>query len=213
MLTGKFSRSIATIAGITALLVAASLRAETIIDEWASVKVPAPPALKPVTVDPKTTALLLLDFNIQTCNAENRPRCIASIPKVKPLLARARAEGMAVAFTLGGGGKITDIASDLTPVAGEPVVSSGVDKFLNTDLEKILKDRGVTTVITCGVAAQGAVIYTVAAAALRGFKVIVPVDCVSSNLLYAEQYTAWHLANAPVISPNITLTSLADLKI
>ena len=33
-----------------------------IIDEWAGMQPPAPPTLKPVTVDPKTTALLMLDF-------------------------------------------------------------------------------------------------------------------------------------------------------
>jgi nicotinamidase-related amidase len=196
-----------------ATLAVGSARAETIIDEWAAVKTPPPPALKPVTVDPKTTALLLLDFNRQTCNPERRPRCIASIPRVKPLLAAARSAGMPVAFSLGGGGKLEDIAADLTPLAGEPVVSSGVDKFLNTNLETILKDRGVTTVIVCGAAAHGAIIYTVAAATLRGFKAIVPVDCISADSTFPEQYTAWHFANAPVISPNITLTTLADLKL
>lgn len=33
--------------------------AQTIIDEWATVKAPPAPALKPVTVDPKVTALLI----------------------------------------------------------------------------------------------------------------------------------------------------------
>ena len=37
-------------------------RAANIVDEWANVKTPPAPALKPVTVDPKSTALLLLDF-------------------------------------------------------------------------------------------------------------------------------------------------------
>ena len=41
-----------------------------------SVKAPAAPALKPVTVDPKTTALLMLDFMKQNCG--KRPRCVAS---------------------------------------------------------------------------------------------------------------------------------------
>lgn len=36
--------------------------AANIIDEWASVKAPPAPELKTVTVDPKTTALLMLDF-------------------------------------------------------------------------------------------------------------------------------------------------------
>lgn len=44
------------------VLPAPAAQAQTIIDEWASVMVPPPPELKPVTVDPKTTALLMLDF-------------------------------------------------------------------------------------------------------------------------------------------------------
>ena len=66
--------------------------AQTIIDEWAAVKAPVPPALKGVTIEPKTTALLLLDFNKQTCNSERRPRCVASIPRVMNLLKDARAK-------------------------------------------------------------------------------------------------------------------------
>jgi hypothetical protein len=36
--------------------------AETIIDEWPNVKAPPPPELKSVTLDPKTTALILIDL-------------------------------------------------------------------------------------------------------------------------------------------------------
>ncbi len=68
--------------------------------KWGSVKVPPPPELKDVTVDPKTTALLLLDFNKQTCNAERRPRCVASIPKMKKLLDYARAKGILSVWNL-----------------------------------------------------------------------------------------------------------------
>ena len=46
---------------------------KTIIDEWAIVQAPKPPELKPVTLDPKTSALLVLDFVKQTCNTERRP--------------------------------------------------------------------------------------------------------------------------------------------
>jgi hypothetical protein len=34
----------------------------------------------------------------------------------------------------------------------------------------------------------------------------VPVDLMSGSTTYAEQYTAWHLTNSPVIPANITLT-------
>src|SRR6185437_5656433 len=108
--------------------------------------------------------------------------------------------------------KREDIAQDLAPRAGEPVVSSGADKFRGTDLEKLLKDKGVTAVIVVGTAAHGAVIYTASAAAMRGMKVIVPVDGVSADIPYAEQYTAWHLANAPSVSAAVTLTTIGDIR-
>ena len=209
---GFLLRLIATIAGIAGCVVVQSAHPQTIIDEWASVQAPPPPALRPVTLDRKTTALLMLDFIQQTCNPQRRPRCTASIPKVRPLLAAARAAGMPVIFSLGGRGKLADIAKELAPTGDEPVVSSGVDKFAGTDLEKILKEKGVTTVIVVGTAAQGAVLYTASGAAMRGMKVIVPVDGVSADTPYPEQYVAWHLVNAPVISPAITLTTIDNVK-
>jgi len=205
-------RLAAVIAAIATCIIVQSARAETIIDEWPGVKAPPPPALKPVTIDRRTTALLMLDFNQQTCNPQRRPRCMASIPKVRPLLAAARAAGVPVVYSLGAGGKPADIAPDLAPAADEPAVHSGVDKFVNTDLEKILKDKGITTVIVVGTAAHGAVLYTASAAAIRGMKVIVPVDGVSAENPFIEQYVAWHFANVPVLAPAITLTTIDDVK-
>lgn len=186
--------------------------AQTIIDEWDTVKAPSPPDLKPVTVDPKTTALLLLDFNKQACNAERRPRCIASIPKVKKLLAEARAKGSSVVYSLTAGATTADIAKELSPDKGEPVVTSGPDKFLGTELENILKERNIKHVIVVGTAAHGAVLYTASGAALRGMRVIVPVDGISAESLYPEQYTVWNLANAPRVSNQVTLTKTDLIK-
>jgi nicotinamidase-related amidase len=194
--------------GISACLVVRSAGSATIIDEWNSISAPPPPALKPVTIDKNATALLMLDFNEQTCNAQRRPRCIASIPKVKTFLAAARTAGVPVVFTLGGGGKPADLPKDLAPSAGEPVFLAGLDKFAGSDLEKILRDKGAKTVIVVGDAAHGAVLYTASAAAMRGMKVIVPVDGVSADAAYIEQYVVWHLVNVPVISPAFTLTTL-----
>jgi len=184
------------------------LSAQNIVDEWNTVKVPAAPELKPVTIDAKTTALLMLDFNKQTCNAERRPRCIASIPGAKKLLTLARAKGAPVVYSLSPGAATADIAQVLAPRADEPVVASGPDKFLGTGLEKILKDKGIKTVIVVGTAAHGAVLYTASAAALRGFSVIVPVDGMSAENPYAEQYVAWNLVNAPRVSTQTTLTKI-----
>jgi nicotinamidase-related amidase len=200
------------LAAFSGSLSVSSDAAATIIDEWTSVRVPPPPAVKPVTIDKTTTALLMLDFNKQTCNMQRRPRCVASIPHVKSLLAAARAAGVPVAWSLGGGGKPADLPEELTPAAGEPIVSSGVDKFANTGLESFLKGKGVRTVIVVGAAAHGAVLYTVSTAVMKGFKVVVPVDGMSADNAYAEQYTAWHLANAPRVSSGVTLTTIEGVR-
>jgi nicotinamidase-related amidase len=193
-------------------LTGASVLGGTIIDEWGTVKVPKPPELKTVQVEQGTTALLLLDFNRQTCNPEQRPRCIASIPKVKGLLAKARGMGLTVVYSLSAGATREDIARDLAPGAGEPSVTSGPDKFLGTDLEKLLKERGIRTVIVTGTAAHGAVLNTASAAALKGFKVVVPVEGLSAEDPFAELYTVWHLSNAPRISTMTTITSIEMIR-
>jgi nicotinamidase-related amidase len=188
--------------------------AQNIVEEWNTVKAPPAPELKSVTVDPKVTALLLLDFNRQTCNADKRPRCIASIPKVQKLLTEARTKGVYIVYSLSSGATVADIAKELAPLekGQEPVVTSGPDKFLGTDLEKILKDKGIKTVIVTGTAAHGAVLYTASEAAFRGIQVIVPVDGMSAESIYAEQYVAWNMLNAPRILNQSVLTKIDMIK-
>ena len=57
----------------------------------------------------------------------------------------------------------------------------------------------------CGVgtAAHGAVLYTASEAVLRGFNVIVPVDGVSAENTYIEQYVAYNFTSAPIISAKV----------
>jgi nicotinamidase-related amidase len=189
-------------------LLACPAAAQTIIEEWATVKAPPPPQLKPVTIDAKTTALLLLDFGKQNCG--QRPRCVASVPRVQKLADAARAKGVAVVHSLFGQATVADLL--IAPAAGEPNVRSGVDKFRGTELAKILADKGVRTVIVTGTAAHGAVLNTASAAALMGIKVVLPVDGMSADA-FAEMYTAWHLANGPGgVGPNVTLTRLDLIK-
>jgi nicotinamidase-related amidase len=197
---------------LTIFLIKPFVDAQNIIEEWQTVRIPPPPEIKPVTVDANSTALLLLDFVKQICNAERRPRCIASIPKVQKLLTEARAKGVFVVYSLGGGATPADIAKELAPQGGEPIVASGPDKFFGTDLEKILKEKNMKTVIITGTAAHGAVLYTASGAALRGMQVIVPVDGMSAEGLYPEQYTAWNLVNAPRISTQVILSRTDMIK-
>jgi nicotinamidase-related amidase len=186
--------------------------AQTIINEWSSVKTPPAPELKPVTVDPKTTALLMLDFVKQTCNEKVRPRCLATLPAAKKLLADARAKDVLVVYSIVFGGAIGDTLPDVAPTGKEPYVQAGPDKFLNTDLEKILKDHGIKTVIVTGTAAHGAVIHTADESVFRGFSVVVPVDTMSAENAFIEQYVAYHFTSAPRVAAGTTLTSVSMIK-
>jgi nicotinamidase-related amidase len=220
LIKGKFReeamfhvRHLLPLAALAAVLVyAAPAPAQTIIDEWASVKALPPPALKPVTVDPKTTALLVLDMVNQFCNPQRYTRCPGMIPTVKKLLTEARAKGALVVYTSIPQTAKTDVVTDLAMSGNEPFVQSWLDKFLNSDLEKTLKDKGITTIIITGLAYNGAVLYTSGEAALKGFSVVVPVDAVTAITTYAEQFSVWQLGNAPIISTKITLTKSDMIK-
>jgi nicotinamidase-related amidase len=185
-------------------------QAANIVDEWAGIKTPAAPTLKPVTVGPKTTALLMLDFMNQNCG--KRPRCLAEIPAMKKLLANARASKTLVVYSLIAKTTTADVIKDVVPLAGEPHVLSGPNKFFKTDLEKILADKSIKTVIVVGTAANGAVLFTGNAAALRGLNVILPVDGMSAVDPFAELYVTWHFINAPGVSAKTTLTRSDMIK-
>jgi nicotinamidase-related amidase len=200
----------ATVAAMFFAASALPAQAANIVDEWASIQTPPAPTLKPVTVDAKTTALLMLDFMNQNCG--KRPRCVASIPAMKKLLGEARAAKVAVVYSIIANTTTADVIKDVAPEASEPHVQAGPDKFLRTDLEKILKDKGITTVIVTGTAANGAVLFTAAGAALRGMNVIVPVDGMSSVDAYADLSTAWTFTNAPQVSAKTTLTKVELIK-
>ena len=216
-MTERVARTAFLIGRLTCLLVfltskVSFAQTKTIVDEWGTVQAPKPPELKPVTLDPKTTALLVLDFVKQTCNSERRPRCLDSIPKVEGLLKQARAKGVTVIHSITTAATPGDIAKELTPLEGEPIVKAPADKFFKTDLEKILSDKGIKTVVVVGTAAQGAVLNTASQAAFRGLQVIIPVDGMSAENTYFEQYTAYHLANAPGVAQQVTLTKIDMIK-
>jgi nicotinamidase-related amidase len=187
-----------------------------IINDWNTAVAPPPPELKEVTVDPSTTALLFLDIMKGGCSA--RPRCIAAVPNMKRLHEAARSHNMVVWYSLvGSNGKATpdDIMDPaIKPRAGEWYRQGGPDKFLGSTLQATLKQAGIKTVIVCGNSFQGATVGTASAAAQRGYKVIVPVDCSAGEDAYHEQYAAFHLAKGgPVgVTSQVTMTRSTMIK-
>jgi nicotinamidase-related amidase len=74
-----------------------------------------------------------------------------------------------------------DIIPELYPVVGEPVVDKpGKGAFYATDLDAMLKNRGITQLIICGVTTEVCVNTTVREANDRGYDCVVVADCVGS---------------------------------
>lgn len=74
-----------------------------------------------------------------------------------------------------------DIIPRLYPIDGEPVIDKpGKGSFHATDLHQILLDRGIRTLVVCGVTLEVCVHTTVREANDRGYEAVVLSDCVAS---------------------------------
>lgn len=190
---------------VLALAVQAA-EAPDIMREWATIKAPAPPTLRPVTIDAPKTALLVMDFSKMNCVPERRARCVPAAQKVRSLLDEARAHRVFVVHVINTAMKTTDIVDALAPIQGETVIQVQGDKFHASELEKLLKDRGITTVIATGSSGNGAVLLTTIGGASRGFEMIVPVDTMPSDSAYHEQLTIAEIASVGFVNEHATIT-------
>ncbi len=74
-----------------------------------------------------------------------------------------------------------DIIAELAPNPGEPVVDKpGKGAFYATDLETMLRGRGIARLVVCGVTTEVCVNTTVREANDRGFDCLVLEDCTAS---------------------------------
>jgi nicotinamidase-related amidase len=169
-----------------------------VTEVWGQVDVPSPPQIRAVSIDPKRSAPLLLDFLGEICS-EQRPRAAAALPKIHRFLTQARSRGTLVVHTTTSKGLAdgSDLAQPIRPINGERVYTARINKFHGTDLDLFLKDRGVQTLVVAGTSPNGCLLFTVAGAALNGYRAIVPIDGMPGATLYQEQFVAWQLANGP----------------
>ena len=113
------------VAALIAVGFVAPARGGDIIADWDSVKLPPKPELKSVTVDPKATALLVLDFMKNNCG--QRPRCVPVVPNVKKMIDTARAHHMMIVYNLTGSGKVEDMADPgIAPKPGDFMIDQGL---------------------------------------------------------------------------------------
>jgi biuret amidohydrolase len=85
-----------------------------------------------------------------------------------------------------------DIIPELYPAPGEPVIDKpGKGAFYQTDLELMLRNRAIETLLVCGVTTEVCVNTSVREANDRGFRCIVLADCCAS---YFPEFHAAGLA-------------------
>ncbi|HTV26624.1 MAG TPA: isochorismatase family protein [Xanthobacteraceae bacterium] len=138
-------------------------------------QMPSPPDPVAVVLNPATTALLIFDIVDPICTRQ--PNCTERmVPAISSLLTRARKAGVTIAY----GTRAPTMSKWLPEVLPGPgdikIESQAQDRFYNTELDKALKAKGITTLILTGWKVSGSVTYTSVGATLRGYTVVVPVD-------------------------------------
>lgn len=92
----------------------------------------------------------------------------------------------------------TEIFAELAPLPGERVIKKcGYDAFANTELEQVLRSRGITDLIVTGTVVNWCVDSTVRGAFHRFYNVVVVADAVSAYDhagASAEQWLAMELS-------------------
>ena len=166
-----------------------------------TVEVPEYEIADSVTVDPGTTAVIVVDMqndfvqeggNLRVEGAED------TVPKIKKLLDWARRVGVPVYYTQDThregdpewdvwgrhaeeGTWGWEIVEELAPEDDEIVFQKvRYDGFYGTGLDHELGLQGIDTLVICGTVANICVHYTAASAGLRWYRVIHPVDGISA---------------------------------
>jgi nicotinamidase-related amidase len=140
-----------------------------------TLQAPPSPDPVPVVLNPATTALLVFDVVDPIC--ERFPICRTHMaPVISALLARVRKAGVTVAYGTRAHHK-SHWLPEVAPTPGDiQIENQAQDRFYNTELDKMLKAKGIATLILVGWKVSGSVTYTSVGATLRGYTVVVPVD-------------------------------------
>jgi hypothetical protein len=196
-----------------ALSSGAAQAAERAPGKMMTLQMPATPDPARVTLDPKTTALMVLDYVEPICNAQ--ASCKAQmLPAMTPFMDRVRKAGLTVAY----GTRADNMSKWLKEVAPAPsdikVINTAQDRFYGTDLDKALKAKGIKTLIMVGWKISGSVTYTSVGAMARDYTVVIPVDTTSAGSGYETTIGFYNvlnsgnanLANEPLKPKAVTLT-------
>jgi nicotinamidase-related amidase len=187
-------RTVLLTSGLVLALCGGAAQAQSTGKPLMTLQMPALPDPVRVTLNPATTALLLLDYVEPICNSQ--PKCKGEmLPAMTPFMARARKAGVAVAY----GTREPNMSKwlpEVAPAQGDiKIANIAQDRFYNTDLDKALKAKGIATIIMVGWKVSGSVTYTSLGATVRDYTVVIPVDTTAAATDYETVIGFYQILN------------------
>jgi len=181
-----------------------------------TVEVPEYEVVESIDLPSRETAVIVVDMQNDFVKPEGRlyvPTAQATVEPIRRLLERARKAGARVFYTqdthyegdpefdIWGEHTRYDtwgwrIIDELKPQPGDVVIQkTRYDGFYGTPLDDLLRIYGVRYTVIVGTVANICVLHTAASAALRWYRVVVPIDGISAltdfDLLATLRQISW----------------------
>ena len=166
------------------------------------VAVPEIPVVERIELPAKETAVIVVDMQNDFVKPEGKlfvPTAPQTIEPIKRLLERARNSGVTIIYTqdthyegdpefkiwgehVRYGTWGWEIVDELRPVEGRDIVlrKTRYDGFYGTPMDDLLRVYGIRNTVIVGTVANICVLHTAGSAALRWYKVYVPMDGISA---------------------------------
>lgn len=165
------------------------------------VRVPEKIEVKPVELEASKTALIIVDMQNAFAHEGGRlfvPGSRKTVELIKKLLERARSKNVTVIYTQDwhqkddpefnvwgehavAGTWEADVIDELEPSDRDILIKKlRYDGFYGTYLDDVLRMKKIENTIITGTVANICVLHTAGSAAIRGYRVIVPIDCISA---------------------------------
>jgi len=214
-------RTVLLTSGFALALCCGAAQAQSAGKPMQTLQMPAMPDPARVTLNPRTTALVVLDYVEDICATQ--PKCKSQmLPAMTPFMERVRKAGLVVAYGTRAQ-NMTHWLPQVAPAEGDiKIVNTGQDRFYNTDLDQALKAKGITTLIIVGWKVSGSLAYSSVGATLRDYTVVIPVDTTTATTDYETTIGFYqilnqgngNLANVPLKpkSPTLTRTDMITFQ-
>jgi nicotinamidase-related amidase len=184
---------------------------------------------QPSLAHPMTTALLIIDVQQGLCEGEGRAfESDEVIARINGVAAQVRSAGWPVVFIqhesragyLEHGSREWQLAEGLLAEEGDlRVRKTTPDAFQGTDLDALLKERGVSELIVCGMHTEFCVDTTIRRALALGYPVTLVSDAHTSagNAVLTPRLVIEHhnatLTNISSFGPRVLAVASADLAV